>query len=152
MPGTGIGEVARTTMQYDNPLTWARWSAAGLICVSSAVSAQPWAGGQRGGGPLPTRMVLCQHEFGPNAAAERNAQLRACLARRLEGERVVERDCKRQTAGVTGAQSRRLAMRDCEQMALNVPSSELPRRAPPPLRLRPAPQAPLLADTASTTP
>ena len=151
MPGSGMGEVPRTSMQYDNHSSWTRWSAAGLICVSSAVSAQPWAGGQRSG-PLPTRMVVCQHEVGPNAAAERNAQLRACLARRLEGERVVERDCKRQTAGVTGAQSRRLAMRDCEQMALNVPSSELPRRAPPPLRPRPAPQAPLLADTASAAP
>lgn len=138
-------------MQYDNHSTWARWSVAGLICVSSAVNAQPWAGGQRGG-PLPTRMALCQHEVGPDAAAERNARLRACLARRLEGERIVERDCKRQTAGVTGAQSRRLAVRECERMALNVPSSELPGRALPALRPRPAPQAPLVADTASAAP
>ena len=89
---------------------------------------------------LPPRMVLCQRELGP-AAQNRQRQLRTCLARRLEGERVIERQCRRQAAGVSGGVgARSQAQRACERQALAVPSSELPRRPPPPPRPAAAPE------------
>ena len=117
-----------------------RWSAWGLLWATGA--------GAQGTSPtlvypdelLPTRMVLCQREVGA-AARDRKGKIRACLARRLEGERIVERNCKRQASAVSGAAARTLAQRDCERTALAVPAGELPKRAPP------KPKAP--ADSAS---
>lgn len=87
---------------------------------------------------LPPRFVLCQREVAAQEG-ERKALMRNCLARRLEGERVVQRDCKRQVSGVKGVQARQSALLDCERQALAVASSELPRGAPP--APRPAPPA-----------
>ncbi|MDO5691251.1 MAG: hypothetical protein Q4G70_02080 [Pseudomonadota bacterium] len=89
---------------------------------------------------LPTRMVLCQREIGPTAK-DRKSRLSQCLARRYEGERVVERDCKRQASSVSGATARLQAQRDCERQALAVPFAKLPRRPPPPPRPVSAPDA-----------
>ena len=110
-----------------------RWSAWGLLWATGA--------GAQGTSPtlvypdelLPTRMVLCQREVGgAERERDRSAKLRTCLARRLEGERMVERNCKRGAGSVNGASARAQAQRACERQALGVPSSELPRRPPPP--------------------
>ncbi len=126
-----------------------RWTACSLIwaCGWTAAYAAP---AQQSPAPapvlvhadevLPTRMVLCQREVGA-AARDRKGKIRACLARRLEGERIVERNCKRQASAVSGAAARTLAQRDCERTALAVPAAELPKRPPP------KPKAP--ADSAS---
>lgn len=115
-----------------------RWLALGLFCASCAW-AQPAA-------PtlvypdelLPTRMVLCQREVGA-VERDRRSKLRTCLARRLEGERIIERNCKRQAGSVSGVAPRNEAQRDCERQALAVPSTELPRRPPPPPKPKPTP-------------
>ncbi len=60
--------------------------------------------------------------------------LRACLNRRLEGERIVARDCQREAGAVAGALARHRAQQACERRALAVPSQELPKRPPPPPR------------------
>ena len=110
-----------------------RWSAWALLWATGA--------GAQGTSPtlvypdelLPTRMVLCQREVGgAERERDRSAKLRTCLARRLEGERMVERNCKREAGSVNGASARAQAQRACERQALGVPSSELPRRPPPP--------------------
>ncbi|MFT3778645.1 MAG: hypothetical protein QM772_10315 [Ottowia sp.] len=80
--------------------------------------------------PLPTRFVLCQREIA-GQAGERQLLLRACLARRLEGERIAERNCRRQAAGVAGGAARHQAQRDCLRQALALPSGELPKAPPP---------------------
>ncbi|MFV0679879.1 hypothetical protein [Ottowia sp.] len=81
----------------------------------------------RPGEPLPARMVLCQREVS-DQSGQRKKLLRACLVRRLNGERVVERQCRRQTSSVKGLTARHQARRDCEQLALAVPSTQLPDR------------------------
>lgn len=128
-----------------------RWTASALFWATG------WAAAQGAAAPvlplvradelLPTRMVLCQRELG-SADRDRKAQLRTCLARRLEGERLVERQCKRQTLDVRGASERLAAQRACERQALAVPSSELPKRPPP----RPQPPLPEGALAAGTPP
>jgi hypothetical protein len=84
--------------------------------------------------PLPTRFVLCHREV-QGMAGERQALMRTCLARRLEGERLVERQCRGQVAGVRGVAARQTAQRACERDALAVVSTELPRRPPRPPRV-----------------
>ncbi|MFT4193246.1 hypothetical protein, partial [Ottowia sp.] len=112
----------------------------GLLWASGAAWPQQPAGAPlvQAGEPLPTRFVLCQREIA-GQAGERQPLLRACLARRLEGERIVERNCRRQAASVAGGAARHQAQRDCLRQALAVPSGELPK-APPPAP-RPAPEA-----------
>ena len=116
-----------------------RWTALGVLWATSA--------GAPAAPPLvladelpPTRMVLCQREAA-GVERDRNGTLRTCLARRLEGERIVERNCKHQAVGVSGANARVQAQRDCERLALSVPSSELPRRPPPKPKPPAAPDA-----------
>ena len=131
--GRRMSEQAR--MQQSKVLK--RWLACGLFCAGGA-----WA---QAAAPtlvypdelLPTRMVLCQREVGA-AERDRRSRLRTCLARRLEGERLIERQCRRQASGVSGAAARSQAQRDCERQALAVPFAELPRRPPP---QRPSPAA-----------
>ncbi len=89
---------------------------------------------------LPTRMVLCQREVGA-APRDRKGKIRACLARRLEGERIIERNCKHQAGSVSGAAARAQAQRDCERQALAVPSGELPKRPPPKPKVSPTADA-----------
>ena len=108
-----------------------------LLWASTAAWAQPAAGAVlvRADEPLPTRFVLCQREVG-GQEGDRQKLLRACLARRLEGERIVERNCRRQAGSVGGAAARQQAQRDCERLALAVPANELPKappRAPKPV-------------------
>ena len=91
------------------------------------------------GEPLPVRFSLCQREIA-GLAGERPRLLRTCLARRLEGERIVERTCRRQAGAVTGAAARHQAQRDCLRQALAVPSGQLPK-APPPAPRPVAPEA-----------
>ena len=109
-----------------------RWTASTLLWASG------WAMAQGAPSPalvyadevLPTRMVLCQRELG-GIDADRKARIRSCLARRLEGERIVERNCKRQAERVRAGPDRLAEQRTCERQALAVPFSDLPRRPPP---------------------
>lgn len=94
---------------------------------------------------LPPRFVLCQREV-QGAGADRSALMRACLARRLAGEKAVARNCRREAGAVKGHAARQAAQRECERHALAVPSSELPK-APPP-----APRRVVVTTTASATP
>ena len=125
---------------YEKPLS--HWVLSAMLCASGTA----WAQGAptpapatlvAPGEPLPPRFVLCQREVNaqPN---ERAAQMRTCLARRLEGERVVQRDCKRQVGAVKGVQARQSAMLVCERQALSVASHHLPRGAAPAPRPAPA--------------
>ncbi|HOB67735.1 hypothetical protein [Ottowia sp.] len=111
-----------------------RWTACGLLwaCAWTAAHGAPAAAPAlvHADEVLPTRMVLCQREFGA-AERDRKGKMRACLARRLEGERIVERKCKQQAGNVSGAAARAQAQRDCERQALAVPAGELPKRPPP---------------------
>lgn len=124
---------------YEKPLS--HWVLSAMLCASGTA----WAQGAptpapatlvAPGEPLPPRFVLCQREVNaqPN---ERAAQMRTCLARRLEGERVVQRDCKRQVSGVKGVQARQSALLSCEREALSVTSQNLPVGPAP--ASRPAP-------------
>ena len=130
--------------QYERPLShWvlsAALATAGAACAQGA--AAPVAPATPSliapGEPLPPRFVLCQREVS-TLQGERKALMRTCLARRLEGERVVQRDCKRQVSSVKGVPARQSALHDCERQALAVASSELPRGAPP--APRPTPSA-----------
>ena len=78
------------------------------------------------GEPLPARMVMCQREVGAQQANRSNL-LHACLVRRLEGERAVDLQCRSKTGAVKGGTARQQARRECERVALAVPSSQLPR-------------------------
>ena len=80
--------------------------------------------------PLPPRFVRCQREVAAQAG-DRQSLMRTCLARRLEGERVVQRDCKRQVSGAKGVHARQAAQLACERQALSVVSTELPRASAP---------------------
>ncbi|HPK30969.1 MAG: hypothetical protein KDF67_03690 [Ottowia sp.] len=84
-------------------------------------------------GAAPTRLMHCQREVA-GAKGDRAQLLRACLNRRLEGERIVARDCQREAGAVAGALARHRAQQACERRALAVPSQELPKRPPPPPR------------------
>lgn len=84
-------------------------------------------------GAAPTRLMHCQREVA-GAKGDRAQLLRACLNRRLGGERIVARDCQREAGAVAGALARHRAQQACERRALAVPSQELPKRPPPPPR------------------
>lgn len=105
---------------------------AALLWVSCSAMAQaPAPTLMYPGESFPTRFTLCQREV-HGMKGDHKQLLRRCLNRRLEGERLVERNCRRQTGGVSGVAARQLAQRDCVQTALAVPSDKLPKRPPPP--------------------
>ncbi|MDO5288256.1 MAG: hypothetical protein Q4F13_01290 [Pseudomonadota bacterium] len=116
------------------------WLARAVLCAASA--AAPPALSQPATATvliqpdelMPPRMVLCERELGGRGEDRAAYQrlLNTCLSRRFEGERMVERQCKRQTAGVDGQAARHAAQRDCERQALAVSYKNLPRRPPPP--------------------
>lgn len=122
-----------------------------ILAMAWAISGGAWAQGAvppliSAGEPLPPRFVLCQREVQGAGGADRSAQMRACLARRLAGEKAVARNCRREAGGVKGHAARQAAQHECERHALAVPSSELPKAPPPPPRRAP------VTTTASTTP
>ena len=120
----------------------------GLLYASATACAQGAAVLPTGSEEIrSTRFVMCQREVG-GQSGDRQALLRKCLARRREGERMVERDCRRQVGAVRGVAARQQAQLDCERRALAVPSSELPRRPPPP----PKPEASAEPGPATSTP
>jgi hypothetical protein len=123
----------------------------GLLWASSAAWSQgaPGAALVHAEEPLPARYTLCQRELA-GQPGERQRLLRACLARRLEAERVAERNCRREVAGVKGAAARHQAQQGCLRQALAVPSAELPR-APAP-RPQPLPTAAPPASPAPAAP
>ncbi|MEO8250133.1 MAG: hypothetical protein ABI589_12260 [Burkholderiales bacterium] len=85
-------------------------------------------------GHPPTRMQVCQNEVQGADGERRKSQLRECLSRRAEGEQAVAADCQRQLRlGPRRSAAQERQLRDCEARALAVPSSQLPRRPPPPL-------------------
>lgn len=118
-----------------------------LLAPGCAVAA---AGGSTG--LPPTRMQICQKEVqSAPGEQQRKSQLRECLSRRAEGERAIAADCQRQLRlGPRRSAAQERQLRDCEARALAVPSSQLPRRAPPPTETRPlsAPAAPAAAPRA----
>ncbi len=79
-------------------------------------------------------MQMCEAELASVTGEARKKQITDCLRRRLEGEKIVERDCKRQMREVAvdlaGASKLEL-QRQCVSRALQVSYSELPRRPPP---------------------
>ncbi len=103
------------------------WSLAG--CAAMAQTSIPAPALVQPGEALPTRFGMCQREV-RHMQGDRKQLMRRCLTRRLEGERIVERDCRRQ-AGQAGA-ARQQAQRDCVRQALAMRSDELPKRPPPP--------------------
>ena len=117
--------------QYQKPLS--HWIASAVLGAASSAS---WAQSAETpslvlqGEPLPPRFVLCQREVS-SGAGERAGLMRTCLARRLEGERVVQRDCRRQVSGAKGVHARQAAQLACERQALSVVSTELPRASAP---------------------
>lgn len=89
------------------------------------------------GEAMPTRLTLCQREIRGMKGA-REPLMRRCLSRRLEGERIIERNCRRRVARIGGAVAQQQAQRECVQQALMVRSDELPKRPPPPPPVAPA--------------
>ena len=111
-----------------------QWMAGAVLAAASGAA---WTQGAQANAPLvasnevlPPRFVLCQREV-RGFEGDRKARMRSCLARRLEGERAVQRDCKRETGATKGVQARQQAQIDCERRALSMPSSELPRAPAP---------------------
>lgn len=103
---------------------------------------------------MPPRMVLCERELAGRSdnRAEHQRLLHTCLLRRFEGERMVERQCKRQSASLNTQTARHEAQRDCERQALSVSYKSLPRRPPPPPPPpRPAPLPSIPSATPSVT-
>lgn len=118
------------------------WAAHAVLCAASSAA---WAQTTEPvlvypGEHMPTRMQLCQREVQTDQA-DRQRLMRACLSRRLEGEGVIERQCRRQAQGTSGQAARHAAQRACERQALAVPSARLPRRPAPPPRPTPVPEA-----------
>jgi hypothetical protein len=125
--------------QYQRPLN--HWVMSAVLCAASGTSGaqSPVAPSLvKPDEPLPPRFVLCQREVNAQAG-DRPSLMRTCLARRLEGERAVERDCKRQVGAVKGVQARQAALLSCQRQGLSVASANLPS-GPAPVR-RPAPVA-----------
>lgn len=89
-------------------------------------------------GHPPTRMQICQKEVEPAEGEQRKSRLRDCLSRRAEGEQAIAADCQHQLRlGPRRSAAQERQLRDCEARALAVPSSQLPRRPPPPPEARP---------------
>lgn len=130
--------------QYQRPLN--HWVMGAVLCAASGTSGAQSPGAPSlvaPGEPLPPRFVLCQREVQAQAG-DRPSLMRACLAKRLDGERAVERDCKRQVGAVKGVQARQSAMLTCQREALSVASADLPRGPAPAPRVAtgPRPAAP----------
>jgi hypothetical protein len=81
----------------------------------------------------PTRMQMCSTELGAAAGDARKKLLGDCLRRRLEGEKIVERNCKRQVREMTvdAGSTKEELHKQCVHRALQVGYAELPRRPPP---------------------
>jgi hypothetical protein len=81
----------------------------------------------------PTRMQMCSTELGATSGDERKKLLSECLRRRLEGEKIVERSCKRQVRemAVDAGSTKEELQKQCVSRALQVGYAELPRRPPP---------------------
>lgn len=85
---------------------------------------------------VPTRMQRCTADLaGITGEATRKSKLSECLNRRLDAERIVERECRKQVASVpTENQAERIQLQqDCVSRSLQKHYAELPRRpaAPP---------------------
>lgn len=105
------------------------WGLAG--CAAMAQTAAPAPALVQPGEALPTRFGMCQREV-RHLQGDRRQLMRRCLARRLEGERIVERDCRRQAGQAGAGAARQQAQRECVRQALAMRSDELPKRPPPP--------------------
>lgn len=118
------------------PFYFAKPALAGLLALAGlAAQAQPTVYE----GPLPTRMQFCQAELQGVEGEERRRQLRECLLRRADAERLVVRDCRQRVREARVAPADRFRFqRDCEYRAFAVHSSELPQ---PPLAAAPEPVA-----------
>jgi hypothetical protein len=76
-------------------------------------------------------MQLCEAELAAVNGDTRKKVIGECLRRRLEGEKIVERDCKRQAREVVvelSANTKQDMHRQCMRSALQVSYTELPRR------------------------
>jgi hypothetical protein len=115
----------------------------GVAVISSGAAAQ-WA---------PTRMQMCEAELASVTGDARKKTMGECLRRRLEGEKIVERDCKRQVREVAvelSGNSKQDMQRQCVRTALQASFTELPRRpAPAP---KPEGGAVLVATDGTNTP
>jgi hypothetical protein len=79
-------------------------------------------------------MQMCEAELASLSGEARKKVIGECLRRRLEGEKIVERNCKRQVRDVEvelAAASRQDLHRQCMRTALQVSYTELPRRPAP---------------------
>ena len=110
-PVSGGLALRRAGIEREHANQMTRWTASALFWATGWAAAQgatPAASALvQADELLPTRMVLCQREVGgAERERDRSAKLRTCLARRLEGERMVERNCKREAGSVNGASAR----------------------------------------------
>lgn len=121
--------------QAVTPLPLAKPALAGLLALTGlGALAQP----ALHEGPLPTRMQFCQLELQGVEGEARRQQLRECLLRRTDAERLVLRDCRQRVREARLPAADRVRwQRDCEWRALAVHSSELPQ--PPAPVQEPAP-------------
>jgi hypothetical protein len=86
----------------------------------------------------PTRMQRCQAEVVSLQGSARKKTLSECLFRRVDAERIIARDCRRQVNNAALGPGEGPAMqKQCMETALQVNYAELPKRAP-----RPAASAP----------
>lgn len=101
-----------------------------VVCsLGAPVWAQHAPQAAAGGGYAPTRMEYCQRDLGGLQGDARKRALSECLVRRLEGERLVARECRRQVREVPAAANQQWQLqRECETRALSVPTPELPQR------------------------
>ena len=97
----------------------------------------------------PTRMQRCNAEVTSTAPAERKRLLGDCLRIRLEGERLVERSCRRKFRELTveATASKEEWQKQCVTAGLAASYAELPRRPPP----APKAEDPTLAGTPDAT-
>ncbi len=103
-----------------------------VVCsLGAPVWAQHAPQAAAGGGYAPTRMEYCQRDLGGLQGDARKRALSECLVRRLEGERLVARECRRQVREVPAAANQQWQLqRECEHRALSAPTTELPQRPP----------------------
>ena len=81
--------------------------------------------------PAPSRMERCNVDLAAVTGGARKTQISDCLRRRLDAERIVERECRSHTGSVpiANAAEKSKLQQECVNRGLQVNYADLPRRA-----------------------